>query len=373
MDIKADAEFQKLLALTAISEIEALRGSKVFCLYNDQRPDTDDSIDGRLVINARRASRILGQFDKITLLLESPGGSPDHAYRLLNILRRHCKELEVVVVGWSKSAATFLCLGADKICMSDDAELGPLDVQIRDPKGGRRISALNAFKSLEFLREHLIETYESTVRFNAEAYGMDLSHSIACTTPLVGNLVQPLFSQLDIMELGQARRELAVGEEYSRRVMERYSYTDFPVEKINDIVRQLVWNYPSHGFVIDRTEAETLGLKVEKLEDDCANLFYKVLGNVHSCVGVISDEDQKRLDKFFQQIVASKADIAESHNNEESVDDKNGEDTDNAHTNGQELPGDGSTASAEQYIKNQGHHQGNVREVNGKKTVEPTG
>ena len=35
---------------------------------------------------------------------------------------------------WAKSAATLLCLGADKIVLGEHAELGPLDVQIYEEK-----------------------------------------------------------------------------------------------------------------------------------------------------------------------------------------------------------------------------------------------
>jgi len=242
--------------------------------------------------------------------------------------------------------------------MADNAELGPLDVQIPDPKGGRHISALNAFKSLEFLREHLLETFDAVVRYNAEIYRMDLPHAISSATPLVNSLVNPLFAQLDLIELGQARRELAVGEDYSRRAMERYSYKALGRDKIEEIVRQLVWEYPSHGFVIDREEIENLGLNVERLDDKCTQLLESIISAVHSCSGVITEEERGQVAKV-QMVMAQQA--AGTQSNESQKEEK-----ENDYEGGQRDGDDPKpTVTEESNGSNPERGEENVRAVNG--------
>jgi len=69
--------------------------------------------------------------------------------------------------------------------------------------------------------------------------------------------------------------------------MERYSYKDYSAQKIEDIVRQLVWKYPSHGFVIDLEEATRIGLKAERLDAECNSKCRELLDCVKGCIGFV--------------------------------------------------------------------------------------
>lgn len=270
-----------------LSKLEEKIG-RVYCLYQDMSSDSvEEQIYWHVVAEARLKLQRVGHLEKLTVLLESPGGNADSAYRLVRTFRRYTDRLEVIVVNWAKSGATLFSLGADKILLSDDGELGPLDSQIGDPDGGRSLSALNAFKSLEFLREHALDASELVVRMYVEGYKMHLPNAISHSRPLVSDMVQPLFNQLDPLPLGEARRYLQVAEEYSKLVMERYSYKHLSKDAIEKIVHNLVWEYPSHGFVIDLELAKKIGLTVERLDDEISELCEKLLSTVRGCVGII--------------------------------------------------------------------------------------
>jgi len=74
--------------------------------------------------------------EKGDLMINSPGGDPEAANRIIMMCRERFKnEFNVIVVNSAKSAATLIALGADKIFMGYLAELGPTDpqVQIRTP------------------------------------------------------------------------------------------------------------------------------------------------------------------------------------------------------------------------------------------------
>ena len=70
----------------------------------------------------------------INLLLDSPGGSLDGAFRIVLYLHRYAKYLDVYVPRRAKSASTLIALSARTIYMSPFGELGPLDTQIHDPR-----------------------------------------------------------------------------------------------------------------------------------------------------------------------------------------------------------------------------------------------
>ena len=85
------------------------------------------------------------------MVLESPGGFAPDAFNIARILCRHAGSFTVVIPSYAKSAATLLALGAERIVMGADAELGPLDAQLWDTEREERTSALDEIQALERL------------------------------------------------------------------------------------------------------------------------------------------------------------------------------------------------------------------------------
>lgn len=68
---------------------------------------------------------------KILLLINSPGGDPLAAERIIKALAEYSdNDYWALVPGTAKSAATMICLGATKVILSPTSELGPIDLQI---------------------------------------------------------------------------------------------------------------------------------------------------------------------------------------------------------------------------------------------------
>jgi len=285
---KTDQERERVKEI--IRAVERARGRRLYCFYQDMRRSVDETIDHDAVVETRRNLQEVGHLDKLSILIESPGGNIDSSFRLARTLRRYADDVEAIVVNWAKSGATFLCLSANSLVMSYDGEIGPLDTQIADPRGGRSISALNAFKSLEFLREHILEALEMLVRYYVEEHNMSLPHAVKSAEPLVSDVVAPLFAQIDPLELGEARRYLALGEHYTRIAMERYSYSHLSRNTRENLIRKLVWSYPSHGVMIDRQEAKRIGLNVIDLDDATSDLLEEMLATAKGCIGMATDE-----------------------------------------------------------------------------------
>ncbi len=85
-------------------------------------PDDGDIIEG--ILQNMELSKGL------TLIINSLGGDPLGAERIVRVCREYTKgDFDVMVPRSAKSAATMICLGANKIYMGPTSELGPIDPQ----------------------------------------------------------------------------------------------------------------------------------------------------------------------------------------------------------------------------------------------------
>ena len=78
-----------------------------------------------------------------------------------------------------------------------------------------------------------------------------------------GNTSGCLYDQVHPKTITEYARALDVGEQYGTRILNRYMGWD--KEKAVKVVRHLVYDYPSHGFIIDREELSELGFTTEDM------------------------------------------------------------------------------------------------------------
>ena len=72
---------------------------------------------------------------KLTVILETTGGSIEVVERINNVFRKHYKEVDYIVPGYAYSAGTVLVLAGDNIYMDYYSVLGPIDPQIQGDDG----------------------------------------------------------------------------------------------------------------------------------------------------------------------------------------------------------------------------------------------
>ena len=90
-------------------------------------------------------------------MLTSSGGDPNAAEKLMLMCRKRFEEgFEIIVPYYAKSAATLMCLGADKIRMGYGAELGPIDPQVQMIDSNRLIPARAYIDGLEDIRKKVL-------------------------------------------------------------------------------------------------------------------------------------------------------------------------------------------------------------------------
>ncbi len=190
----------------------------------------------------------------IALLLESPGGYAADAFNVARILCRHAGGFTVVIPSYAKSAATLLSLGADRIIMGADAELGPLDAQQWDSEREERTSALDEIQALERLHTAALEQLDETMltMMAGTQKRTEVMLPIACR--FVSDMMKPLLEKIDTVHYAKQSRVLKVAEDYATRLL----LPNHGPNQAGRIADRLVNGYPEHGFVIDRKEMSDL-------------------------------------------------------------------------------------------------------------------
>jgi Serine dehydrogenase proteinase len=259
--------------LTAVRTLERERKSRIWCVVHNGR----GHICAPTVYSLYAGRDEIGKGAKVEILLHSPGGHPDIAYKAMKFFRRRFTEVNIIVPVVAKSAATLMCLAADKIYMGEFAELGPIDIQIDDQvqHGAKNFSPLNEFKSIEFMREQAIEWMDYYATIMNLQYGISLKEGLRDSVPLVTGLMRPMFEQIEPLGMGEHRRALAISEEYAKRMIALTGNAN-----ARQIVKRIVWDYPSHEFCIDFEEATDLGLPVLRLSESQDRLISDAIVNI---------------------------------------------------------------------------------------------
>lgn len=210
----------------------------------------------------------------VLLFLMTRGGDPNAAYRFSKCLQKAYKTINnndlstktsgvkegsfiVFIDGLCKSAGTLICLGADEIIMSGNGELGPIDIQLRKKDEiGESESGLTPLQSLKFLELQSAMLFKN--HFKSLRFSEDLSFSTKMAADIAKEitmgLMSPIYAQIDPIRLAEVDRSMRIAKEYGDRLV-----NDNIVE---GGLERLLGQYPSHGFVIDRTETAKIFKKV---------------------------------------------------------------------------------------------------------------
>ena len=142
--------------------------------------------------------------------------------------------------------------------LTDNAEFGPIDVQIRKPdEVGERTSGLVTVEAFDPLRKQALKTFCDI--FNHLRYDVNFGLSSKMAAEIANNLtiglLSPVYAQIDPLRVAELDRMLRIGVGYA----ERLSHGNLHEGAIG----MLLARYPSHGFVIDRDEAKSLFKNVE--------------------------------------------------------------------------------------------------------------
>jgi ATP-dependent protease ClpP protease subunit len=192
----------------------------------------------------------------LALFINSPGGIGLSAERILNICKSYSGtgEFTAVIPGKAKSAATMVCMGANKIYMSKTSELGPIDPQITIQKDNKKmnVALCNLVKSYRDLFDNAVK--------------------------VKGNL-EPFLQQLanyDAREIKEFEAAIELAEDVAIRALQNGMMNGLTKDEIKKKINVFLTpeETKSHGRSIFYDEAKKCGLKVELM--DLKSNFWKL-------------------------------------------------------------------------------------------------
>ncbi len=110
-----------------LRKIEQYFESDVIFYYGEINPSLDKSFRD-FIEEIKKDS----EFDRkrITIVLNTPGGSAETVEKMVSIIRFHYEEVYFIVPDYAMSAGTIFCMSGDKIYMDYSSSLGPIDPQV---------------------------------------------------------------------------------------------------------------------------------------------------------------------------------------------------------------------------------------------------
>ena len=244
--------------LEIYSKIEKLRKSRVVAFVTGDRPNMQAQIANDAVDLFGDHLDALFPAKTISLILYTLGGNTMAAWNLVNMLRMFCDELEIIVPHKARSAGTLMCLGADKIVMTKQGTLGPIDPSLTGPlnpqiPGG----APDARAPVS------VEAVKGYIEMAKTDFGIRSGADMTKVLSELSNKVHPLV-------LGAIFRSRSQIQVLARELL-KTQVRDGP--KANKIIDFLCSESGSHDYTINRREAKALGLAVETPSD----VLYKLL------------------------------------------------------------------------------------------------
>src|SRR5262245_54964849 len=112
-------------------ELEKARKSKVLVYVTGDRRNLETQIHSEVIDLLTTHLDKIGDVEKITLFLYTRGGDTPASWSIANLIKHFCKTFEVMIPAKAHSGGTLISLGADKIVMTKQATLGPIDPSVQ--------------------------------------------------------------------------------------------------------------------------------------------------------------------------------------------------------------------------------------------------
>ena len=244
-----------------LREVEKERESNVILYVTGDRQGLETQIGHDVIDLFVDHLDSIGPVKKISLILYTSGGNTSAAWNLVNLIHMFCDDFEVIAPGKCRSAGTLISLGANRIVMTKQATLGPIDPTLQHPLGPAIPGAPNP-EARAGVSVEAVYGYLDAIRDRKEA-----QEAIEAQALLdLSNKVHPLV-------LGQIFRSRQQIRDLAQRLLSRQN---IEARKSEQIIDFLCSESGSHDYTINRREAEHLGLQIEK----CTETLYQVLRKV---------------------------------------------------------------------------------------------
>jgi hypothetical protein len=233
---------------TIYKKIEKLRKSRVMCFVTGDRAGMQTQIANDAVDQFDEHLDALFPAKKISLILYTTGGNTLAAWNLVNLLRMFCDELEIIVPARARSAGTLMCLGADKVVMTKQATLGPIDPSLSGPLNPQIPGAAPDARA-----PVSVEAVRGYIEMAKQDFGIKTGADMA-------NILNQLSQKVHPLVLGSIFRSRTQIQFLARELLKTQVKDATKTKRIIDF---LTSESGSHDYTINRREAKHLGLNIE--------------------------------------------------------------------------------------------------------------
>ena len=210
------------------------------------------------------------------LVVDSGGGIIEAAIKFASIIKTYANVFEVVVPVFAKSAATILCLEADKLYMTTVSELGPIDPIVQSPTNP------------------MLRVPASSIRQFIDQYGRELKDTDK--TPLDEILLKKLNITVDPYLLGAYRTAENFAEDELIECLSKYYLDKNQLKRI----KELFLHKKSHSYPILFEDIKEFGIS-ERISEEVKLGSIKILISVfnnfmnsQNIIKIIGNRDQNQ-------------------------------------------------------------------------------
>jgi len=244
-------------------KLEELRTSKLIVYITSDRQNAETNIGSDILAPFANHLDIIGDVEKISLFIYSNGGSTLAGWSLVNLLRSFCKDLEIIIPFRCQSTATLICLGSDRIIMTKQGTLGPIDPSTN--------GLMNPQINLNGQNVRVPVSVE-----HVNGYIEMAKNDLGIKNPSeLKEIYLKLTDNLHPLALGNVYKSKAQIKMLAEKLLK---YHTIDSKNIPKVVNFLCSDSGSHDYTIYRKEAkEELGLNIEKPNDE----LYKIIKEIY--------------------------------------------------------------------------------------------
>ncbi len=240
------AQLQKPQEITMkemVENIEELFDADIINYISNPNPftqiDYSDSLalDELLNTLTPRKKGKTKKFNRVILILHSPGGVLEAAIKITRIIQSYADNFDVIVPLSAKSAASLIALSGDKLYMTNLSELGPIDPIVQSPTNPS------------------IQVPAKAIRDFIDSYGKE--NNSTDQTPGNQILLKKMESGLDPYLLGSYQGALNFAQSEVKKALERK--VNDP-DTLQDAIKLFFNPDQSHAYPIMHDDLKSFGI-----------------------------------------------------------------------------------------------------------------
>jgi hypothetical protein len=245
-----------------IEKLEKAINARILTLVTGDRMGMETRIAPDILPLVSEHISHIGSQDELALFIYTPGGDTIAGWGLVNLLRQYCKKLKVLVPFRSLSCGTLISLGADEIVMGKHGLLSPIDPSVASPFNPTAPAPAGQLSLLPVSVEDMIGFLDLA----RKEIGLKDEASLVQLLKTLSDKVHPL-------ALGAVYRAREQSGTLAKRLLSIHTQDE---TKVNKIVDQLTRELPTHNYLIGRSEAQEIGLKIIEPDNKIETLMWSL-------------------------------------------------------------------------------------------------